>query len=74
VALASEQEGKATVIVGISKELTPGLNAGELVARISARLGGKGGGRPDMAQGGGPNATALPAGLAEVAAWVAERL
>ena len=74
VALATEQEGRVTVIVGISKELTPGLNAGELVAKISARLGGKGGGRPDMAQGGGPNAAALPEGLAAVAEWVAERL
>ena len=56
------------------KELSKKLPAGELMKEISALVGGKGGGRPDMAQGGGPNIQALQKSLEKVQNWVASKL
>jgi alanyl-tRNA synthetase len=67
VALVSTAEGKASIVVGVSKDLTGRLNAVELVRAASAAVGGKGGGgRPDMAQAGGPDAAKADAALAAV--------
>jgi alanyl-tRNA synthetase len=72
VAVVSTAEGKASVVVRVSSELTGRLNAVELVRAASAALGGKGGGgRPDLAQAGGPDATAVDAALDAVRAAVA---
>jgi alanyl-tRNA synthetase len=67
VALVSTAEGKASIVVGVSPDLTARFNAVDLVRRASAALGGKGGGgRPDMAQAGGPDAAAADAALSAV--------
>jgi len=50
------------------------VKAGDLVNMVAAHVGGKGGGRPDMAMAGGPDVAGLPAGLAAVPAWVEARL
>ncbi len=74
VVLASTNDGKVTLIAGVTPDLTGKLKAGELVNMVARQVGGKGGGRADMAQAGGSDARNLPAALASVAAWVAERL
>jgi alanyl-tRNA synthetase len=56
---AEATDGKAMLICGVTKDLTDRFHAGEIINTLSAKLGGKGGGRPDMAQGGGPNFKAL---------------
>jgi alanyl-tRNA synthetase len=62
------------LIAGVTKDLTNRLHAGRLVGEVAARLGGKGGGRPDMAQAGGKDASALPAALEEVPVMVERQL
>ena len=74
VVLASVNDGKVTLIAGVTANLTGKVKAGELVNMIALQVGGKGGGRPDMAQAGGTDAAALPAALATVKDWVAARL
>ncbi|MBL8453140.1 MAG: alanine--tRNA ligase [Zoogloea sp.] len=74
VVLASVSEGKVSLIAGVTADLTAKVKAGELVNMVAQQVGGKGGGRPDMAQAGGTDATALPAALASVAAWVGSKL
>jgi len=59
---------------GVSKDLTDRVSAGNLMREFAGRLGGKGGGRPDMAQGGGSDVAGLPAALGAVPDWVAETL
>ena len=59
MALGTAHEGKASVIVMVTKDLTDRFKAGDLVRQVTTVLGGKGGGRPDMAQGGGPKVEAL---------------
>ncbi len=72
VALVSTAEGKASIVVGVSPDLTPRYNAVELVRAASAAVGGKGGGgRPDMAQAGGPEGGRAPEALAAVRAALA---
>ena len=61
--LASEQDGKVAVIAAVSKSLVPKVHAGNIVKRVSETLGGKGGGRPDFAQGGGTDASKLDEAL-----------
>jgi len=73
IVLATVEGDKATVIAGVTADLTSRFKAGEIVQNVSAQLGGKGGGRPDMAQGGGTDITALPQALAAVAGWIKER-
>jgi len=74
VVLASSEGGKVTLIAGVSSDLTGKVKAGELVNFVAQQVGGKGGGRPDMAQAGGNDPTKLEGALAAVASWVSERL
>jgi len=74
VVVSSTSEGKVTLIAGVTADLTGKLKAGELVNMVARQIGGKGGGRPDMAQAGGNEPEKLPAALASVAAWVDQRL
>jgi alanyl-tRNA synthetase len=73
IVLASTGEGKVSLIAGVTADLTGKIKAGELVNFVAQQVGGKGGGRPDMAQAGGTNPAALPAALASVKAWVEQR-
>ncbi len=68
--LASVENGKITVIAGVSKNLTATMKAGDLVRFVCAQIDGKGGGRADLAQGGGNNVAKLKAALASVVEWV----
>ncbi len=74
IVLAAADQGKVSLIAGVTPDLTSRLKAGELVNFVAQQVGGKGGGRPDMAQAGGTNPAALPAALESVAGWVRERL
>jgi alanyl-tRNA synthetase len=74
IVLASSGEGKVSLIAGVTADLTGKLKAGELVNFVAQQVGGKGGGRPDMAQAGGTDPAALPAALASVTAWVQAKL
>lgn len=65
------EEGKAVLVAGVTRDLTARVSAGTLLGQVAALTGGKGGGRPDMAQGGGPDAAQLPAAIARVPALVA---
>ncbi|MAF07357.1 MAG: alanine--tRNA ligase [Acidiferrobacteraceae bacterium] len=73
VVLGGVQNSKATLLVGVSKDLTDRCHAGELVGELAAKVGGKGGGRPDSAQGGGADIAGLDKALAEVPQWLASR-
>lgn len=68
IVLATVAEGKVSLIAGVSKDVTDRVKAGELIGMVAQQVGGKGGGRPDMAQAGGTDAAALPAALASVKA------
>ncbi len=72
--LAAVNGDKVALIAGVSKDLTGKLKAGELVNHVATQVGGKGGGRPDMAQAGGNNPAALSGALESVQAWVEEKL
>ncbi len=72
--LASIADGKVTLIAAVSKDLTAKVKAGELVNHVALQVGGKGGGRPDMAQAGGTQPENLQAALASVADWVKAKL
>ncbi|ENA3746872.1 alanine--tRNA ligase [Escherichia coli] len=74
IVLATVVEGKVSLIAGVSKDVTDRVKAGELIGMVAQQVGGKGGGRPDMAQAGGTDAAALPAALASVKAWVSAKL
>ncbi|ATM75268.1 MULTISPECIES: alanine--tRNA ligase [Serratia] len=74
IVLATVEEGKVSLIAGVTKDLTDRVKAGELIGNIAQQVGGKGGGRPDMAMAGGSDASALPAALNSVEAWVAAKL
>ncbi|ELY6086973.1 alanine--tRNA ligase [Cronobacter sakazakii] len=74
IVLATVAEGKVSLIAGVSKDVTDRVKAGELVGMIAQQVGGKGGGRPDMAQAGGTDAAALPAALGSVESWVTAKL
>jgi len=74
IVLATVADGKVSLIAGVTKDLTDRVKAGELVGELAQQVGGKGGGRPDMAQAGGTDAQALPAALAGVESWVAAKL
>ncbi|MGF1806456.1 DHHA1 domain-containing protein, partial [Aliivibrio sifiae] len=74
VLLANVSNGKVSLIAGVTKDLIGQVKAGELVNMVAQQVGGKGGGRPDMAQAGGTDTEALPAALASVEAWLTERL
>ncbi|WP_028918550.1 alanine--tRNA ligase [Pseudoxanthomonas suwonensis] len=74
VLLAGAQGGKAALVAGVNGSATGKVKAGELLAHVAGRIGGKGGGRPDLAQGGGEDGPALALALQDVPAWVGERL
>ena len=74
IVLASTGEGKVSLIAGVTADLTGKLKAGELVNFVAQQVGGKGGGRADMAQAGGTDPAAVPAALASVKGWVEARL
>ncbi|SEG59016.1 alanyl-tRNA synthetase [Marinobacterium lutimaris] len=74
VVLMTAQGEKVSVAAGVTKDLTDRVKAGDLVRDLAAKLGGKGGGRPDMAQGGGTDASAMPAALESVPELVSQAL
>jgi alanyl-tRNA synthetase len=74
IVLASVVDGKVSLIAGVTADATGRVKAGELVNFVAQQVGGKGGGRPDMAQAGGTNPGGLPQALAGVAGWVGERV
>jgi alanyl-tRNA synthetase len=73
IVLAAVDGAKVSLIAGVTSDATARLKAGELVNFVAQQVGGKGGGRPDMAQAGGTDPKGLPGALAAVPAWVAER-
>jgi alanyl-tRNA synthetase len=74
IVLAAVADGKVSLIAGVTKDLAGRLHAGELVNQVAVKVGGKGGGRPDMAQAGGNDPSALEAALAATPAWVEQNL
>ena len=74
IVLAAVADGKVSLIAGVTADATSKVKAGELVNFVAQQVGGKGGGRPDMAQAGGTDPSGLPAALAGVAAWVGQRV
>ncbi len=74
IVLAAVDGGKVQLAAGVTADTTAKVKAGELVNFVAQQVGGKGGGKPDMAMAGGTDATALPQALAGVQAWVTERL
>ena len=74
IVLASVQDGRVALVAGVTKALSRRLHAGELIKAVAARVGGKGGGRPDMAQAGGNDPKGLRAALEAVPAWVEKQL
>jgi alanyl-tRNA synthetase len=74
IVLAAVEGEKITLIAGVSKDITDKIRAGDLVSHVAAQVGGKGGGRPDMAQGGGTEPQNLTAALDSVTTWVASKL
>ncbi len=74
VVLAATDGGKVSLIAGVTADLTARIKAGELVNYVAQQVGGKGGGRPDMAQAGGISPDKLPQALASVRGWVEQRL
>ncbi|KZN50457.1 alanyl-tRNA synthetase [Pseudoalteromonas luteoviolacea CPMOR-2] len=73
IALGVANGGKVSLIAGVTKDLTGSVKAGELVNHMAAQVGGKGGGRPDMAQAGGSQPENLDAALGSVPAWLTEK-
>ncbi len=74
ILLAAVSDDRVSLVAGVSPELTSRIKAGDLVGAVAAQIGGKGGGRPDMAMGGGSDVAALEDALAGVRAWVQARL
>ena len=67
-------KAKQPPVAGVSDDLTKQVKAGELVNFVAQQVGGKGGGRPDMAQAGGTQPDGLPAALESVASWIEDKL
>jgi len=74
IVLSAIQDGKVSLVAGVTKDRTDRIKAGDLVKMVAQQVGGKGGGRPDMAQAGGSKPEALPLALASVESWAKERL
>jgi alanyl-tRNA synthetase len=72
--LATVQDSKVSLVAGVTKDSTDRIKAGDLVNFVAQQVGGKGGGRPDMAQAGGNDPAALPKALAAVPDWVRQKL
>ncbi|ARB46440.1 alanine--tRNA ligase [Alloalcanivorax xenomutans] len=73
ILLAAVEGDKVALVAGVTKDLTDRFKAGDLMRQVAGQLDGRGGGRPDMAQGGGNDVAALPKALAGVYDWVAEQ-
>jgi alanyl-tRNA synthetase len=74
IVLASVNDGKVSLAAGVTSDLISKLKAGDLVNHVASQVGGKGGGKPDMAMAGGTDASQLPQALASVSAWVQQKL
>ena len=74
IVLASAEDGTVSIVSAVTKDLTQKVQAGKLVSAVALAVGGKGGGRPDMAEGGGKDAAALPGALASIATEVESKL
>jgi alanyl-tRNA synthetase len=74
IVLASVNDGKVSLAAGVTADLIGKLKAGELVNFVAGQVGGKGGGKPDMAMAGGTDASNLPKALASVENWIKERI
>ena len=74
IVLASANDGKVSLVAGVTTDLIVKLKAGDLVNYVAAQVGGKGGGKPDMAMAGGTDASQLPKALASVQAWATQKL
>jgi alanyl-tRNA synthetase len=74
IVLSAAEDGKVTLVAGVTADLTAKVKAGELVNFVAQQVGGRGGGRPDMAQAGGTEPAKLPEALASVVPWVRERV
>ncbi|QHB70970.1 alanine--tRNA ligase [Stenotrophomonas sp. 364] len=74
IVLAGTQDGKAVLVAGVNGSAMGKVKAGELLSHIASQIGGKGGGRPDLAQGGGEDGPALASALAAVVDWVTPRI
>jgi alanyl-tRNA synthetase len=74
IVLASRADGKVQLAAGVTADLTGKVKAGELVNFVAGQVGGKGGGKPDMAMAGGSEPAKLPEALASVAGWVGSKL
>ncbi|MDP3678085.1 MAG: alanine--tRNA ligase, partial [Methylotenera sp.] len=74
IVLASVNDGKVSLAAGVTADLTAKIKAGDLVNFVAQQVGGKGGGKPDMAMAGGTDASQLPKALASVEGWVKERI
>jgi len=74
IVLAAVDGGKVQLAAGVTSDTTAKVKAGDLVNFVALQVGGKGGGKPDMAMAGGTDAAALPQALAGVQAWVAAKL
>jgi alanyl-tRNA synthetase len=74
VVLTSVNEGEVAIVAGVTKDLTSKVQAGKLVSAVAQATGGKGGGRPDMAEGGGKDASRLAEALENVSKEVAQKL
>ena len=74
IVLGSVQEGKVSLVAGVTADCTSKVKAGDLVNFVAQQVGGKGGGRPDMAQAGGTDPAGLPKALADVSDWLVQRL
>ena len=74
IVLAAVDGGRVQLAAGVTADKVGALKAGELVNFVAQQVGGKGGGKPDMAMAGGSDAAALPKALASVAGWVGERV
>jgi alanyl-tRNA synthetase len=74
IVLGAVNDGKVSLIAGVTEDLIGRVKAGELVNYVAQQVGGKGGGRPDMAQAGGTDAAKLPGALQSVRPWVEQRL
>jgi alanyl-tRNA synthetase len=74
ILLAALEEGKIALVAGVTSDTTDRIKAGDVIKHFAGELGGKGGGRPDMAQGGGSDVAALPTVLASLPEWVAAQL
>ena len=74
IILATVDSGKVKLVCGVAKTILPFFTASDLLKHVATQIDGRGGGRPDLAQGGGDNPSALPAALESVSTWVSEKV